>query len=835
MESLFSTTTVLLSSEYVTQFPIENLMGKLRKVRKETGITFKKVKKTFALVGTFDMVQEAFNLLKLWLEDPTSEPLGDCTIGEFEQIEMVQNEILWNNAQNVVAPFTASSSIAPDLTSLQEHLINVDKIKQEIEEGIVTLESRCVFTNMKEISPNAKSDIDGIGKDCFEDKSQNETKVTKSAPVPFENHGNGTSVQISKSRVSKDEAVKFVQNVVKEENKRDVKRKPQSSVKRTLEDEKLSLKMSWQKGKKKKNNSSVDQNMQCSTCQVVLKSRKRLNEHIKRIHLRQFKCSVCERRFGYPTDLHRHKCHGKPEYNQDGSIKLAPKKAKMPELLPCKECNYMATSKKRYNEHVKRKHKLNYKCDVCDKYFGFMKDLTRHKERVHSEPSHFCDKCSRFYKSKALYDLHMKTHEEGYVKPNFSCQICHKSFTTKYVMATHIKSEHLGMKKTFQCSQCGKKFNQRNSYKMHMNAHQGIKPYVCDLCGKAFTYDKSLKEHKYMHDTVKRFHCELCSKTFRQKTTLHIHMKVHTAAKDHVCKTCGRGFNQKQALERHGRIHTGLKPYTCLLCKRSFGDASTIRRHMLAIHKKAGENWRDDIIAAPKPKSDYYIEGGSGHNRTYTRKTTLSTNRTNAKKKEKGKQLNSHATEQEQYDTHEDHVPQRNINCQPEFIPEQYQGQMLSIQQQESAMEETSHQLQNVYSNTLPYNNLPTVVAEPEHRHLDNEQHDKNLLPAYNIPADYVSNMHSHNEGVLQDEMLINSIYQQRQLPQNSICLPIIAPLSGVADIPVTEQQQAQAQPPGDSILSQAMSNIWGHSTYPSYSLYVNPATYTAFQDHQNC
>ena len=823
MDSLFSNATVLLSIDYVTQFSIESLMSKLRKVRRETGIAFKKVKKTFALAGSFDMIEEAFKLLKLWIEDPALEPQDNCVIGEFEQIEKLHNEILWKNAHKVVVPSNAFGNIKPSPATLQEHLICVDKIKQELEEETKVLTGKQCLARLKNGTGNNLVESTSVAEpssDIIPSETDNINSDQAVSKLGEQNkYSSDKSTFILKTRIPKHEAVKYDQKNNKLENvcsDKDIhSQQPQttSSVKITDED-KTGYKI-WQRTKRKKKNSNVNQDIQCNSCSVVLKSKKRLNEHIKRVHMKQFKCSECEKRFGYPTDLHRHKCSGKPEYNSDGTVKSVPKKANVPELFPCKECNYMATSKKRYNEHIKRKHKLSFRCEVCDKLFGLMKDLNRHKHSVHAEASYFCDKCSSFYKSKALYDQHMRTHEEGYVRPNFTCEICDKSFTTKYVMSTHIKSEHLGIKRMFQCSQCGKKFRQRNSYKMHMNAHLGIKPYVCDLCGKSFSYHKSLKEHKYMHETFKRFQCKLCSKHFRQKTTLHIHMKTHTAAKDHVCSTCGRGFKQKQALKRHERIHTGSKPYTCLLCKRSFGDASTIRRHMIAIHKKSSDGWRDDVVSVPKPKSDYYIEGGSGPNRSYTRKNTSNS---------------SESQNMAQKDGLEQHTC-RVLDSEPEFTAQPYHSSATCIpmQQQENTNEGTDGQVQNVYSNSLQYS-LPTAVTETSDRTLENTHC---MLPAYNVPPDYVSNIQSHDDVSMQSDF-VNGIYHRQHVSQNSASLSYLAPLTGVTDITVPEPQQVSTQTPGDSILSQAMSNIWGYSGYPTYSMNVDPSSYTTSHGHQS-
>lgn len=234
--------------------------------------------------------------------------------------------------------------------------------------------------------------------------------------------------------------------------------------------------------------------------------------------------------------------------------------------------------------------------------------------KCHSKAEHCCDICGKMYKEVRKLIDHKRIHSDDYVKPEFPCKFCTKSFSTKYVLAYHIKSDHLGMKRSYVCPTCGKSFSQKNSYLQHANVHLGIKPFTCEICRKRFSYEKSLKEHKFMHNEEKIFICPMCNKSFRQASGLAIHLKVHKATKDYVCSMCGKGFSQKQALVRHERIHGGEKPYECGLCKRSFADSSVLRRHMILIHKRDPKNWRQDTICHVPKRTDFFISVITGDN-----------------------------------------------------------------------------------------------------------------------------------------------------------------------------------------------------------------------------
>lgn len=276
------------------------------------------------------------------------------------------------------------------------------------------------------------------------------------------------------------------------------------------------------------------------------------------------------------------------------------------------DCIFVCKSKQELKDHKRTIHGTKFKCDHCEKTFGISRDRNRHIKSVHHEERHFCIECNKYYKTRKVYEEHLRSHLEGYVKPVFECEICHRSFSSKYNLATHIKAEHLGMRKSFMCPTCGRTFTQKNSYRQHANVHAGIKPYVCDQCGKAFSYEKSLKEHKFIHDGIRRFQCPVCQKYFLQSTSLRIHIKIHNDTRDHICSTCGKGFTQKQALIRHERLHTGDKPFTCSLCAKTFSDYSIIRRHMILIHKKDPKQWQESVVSHVKPRKEYYINGGPG-------------------------------------------------------------------------------------------------------------------------------------------------------------------------------------------------------------------------------
>lgn len=677
MERLFTTATVLLSPEFVDKVSHREVLTKLRKLRLVTGVQFTcRAKKTYALHGTWEQINATFDLLNHWQSSPDHEPSSvdsqnneNCIINKLCDCPFVE-EILSifgsvkrqseTESRNVIDKTDRlcinTEQVREDIDNLtvelerKKHKLQLNAEKNVLNENIpqnadfIPANHKLNFnimqkTNTQNIVRKNEQSLEGRSSKLISNNSASplntceEQKIkVQDAEIKSPEHAKDTFISSKRLTRGRKSCIKEVLNT--HNGNKNLDRGSSSKEERCAEqstrkspNEKSSKKPGdkgyWSRVKRNDKHSEH----QCTLCGVVLKSRKRFFEHKRRIHLKEYQCLVCLKGFGYPTDLKRHKCLGPADQRgQQKHKQTLPKKKeivkKAIEKVQCPECNFTTSSNAKLFVHKKRLHSATFDCDICQKKLGFLKDLYHHMKTSHNEAYFVCEKCSKMYKSKARFDMHLKTHEPGYSKPNFMCSSCGKIFTTKHALTVHTRVEHLGQRQTYLCQICGKYFKQRNSYKQHTNAHHGIRPYQCDHCGKSFTYHKSLREHQFMHENVRRFECDVCDKKFRQRTTLRIHQKTHKLVKDHACSVCGKEFTQKQALERHERIHSGVRPYKCLVCEKDFGDASTIKRHMVAFHHVNELKWRDSIQCSLKKKSDYYVLGGAGQNRTYSYKTS---------------------------------------------------------------------------------------------------------------------------------------------------------------------------------------------------------------------
>ncbi|CAL4122397.1 unnamed protein product [Meganyctiphanes norvegica] len=133
--------------------------------------------------------------------------------------------------------------------------------------------------------------------------------------------------------------------------------------------------------------------------------------------------------------------------------------------------------------------------------------------------------------------------------------------------------------KQWECDICKKSFTTKYFLKKHKRLHTGETPYSCAECGKTFTFQQSYHKHVLYHSDDKPHQCSHCGRCFKEMSTLHNHVRIHTGEKPFACETCGKAFRQRVSYLVHQRIHTGEMPYHCEACDRSFRYKVSLRSH----------------------------------------------------------------------------------------------------------------------------------------------------------------------------------------------------------------------------------------------------------------
>uniref|UniRef100_A0A8C4U4F6 Zinc finger protein 408 n=1 Tax=Falco tinnunculus TaxID=100819 RepID=A0A8C4U4F6_FALTI len=147
---------------------------------------------------------------------------------------------------------------------------------------------------------------------------------------------------------------------------------------------------------------------------------------------------------------------------------------------------------------------------------------------------------------------------------------------------------HRGLR-PFQCTQCDKAYRTKRDLQEHQVLHTGRRPFSCEQCGKAFARRPSLRIHRKIHLATgtgpagpKGCQCAICGRYLANPGSLRNHMRLHTGERPYACPYCGKDFRQQSNLREHLRLHTGEKPYKCRFCGDAFPKLPELRRHLIS-------------------------------------------------------------------------------------------------------------------------------------------------------------------------------------------------------------------------------------------------------------
>ena len=188
-------------------------------------------------------------------------------------------------------------------------------------------------------------------------------------------------------------------------------------------------------------------------------------------YFKPFKCDLCSRHYSYKGTLARHrlKRHNLATFI-DGQL-IEPSAAPSDKYLgsfTCDTCGFTAGTRKLFERHVLRKHFQGmqpYPCDQCTESFDRSDRLLWHRRQKHAkEPLFTCDKCGRSYRTKLVYERHLRLQHSGH---------------------------------QFKCKECPKVFKSYASFDYHRRKHKGVQgmKFICEFCGFRFWSNQNRRKH----------------------------------------------------------------------------------------------------------------------------------------------------------------------------------------------------------------------------------------------------------------------------------------------------------------------------------------------------
>ena len=254
----------------------------------------------------------------------------------------------------------------------------------------------------------------------------------------------------------------------------------------------------------------------------------------------------------------------------------------------CEECEHIAQSLDRLQEHISASHS-KHKCNWCEAKFDSDRNLKQHLNNNHTLQ---CPKCVKVLTTQERLDTHMKNN---HTVRNAVCILCDLSFTSDLEINQHIQQEHYQL-----CNECGSSFTTTSSLAEHVSLHH---IHACDICEVVMT-NKHLLD---IHYELKHTHtCYLCDSKFTAEEMLVNHEKEEHPNK---CQFCEEVFQNKESVDEHIlNNHT----FDCDVCNFTGKGEEIMEDHILEFHATPNDDnffKCDDCLYKSKSKvrfGDHY-------------------------------------------------------------------------------------------------------------------------------------------------------------------------------------------------------------------------------------
>ena len=245
----------------------------------------------------------------------------------------------------------------------------------------------------------------------------------------------------------------------------------------------------------------------CNQCNFETKTKDRLLMHQTTVHgLPEYKCNHCIKKFTTIINLRRHEMsHNEIERKHK-----------------CLLCDYKAKAKNELERHKQTVHEgRKFYCDTCsfscsDYYNLKIHDLSIHQKKFDYE----CDQCTYKTVSKKRLNEHKRKKHENII---YSCSKCEANFDSDYRFKQHKRNQHQEIVMHY-CDQCNYSSVIADNLRKHIKQRHSEK-LKCTKCLYETPYKNLLKQHTdFVHDGG-GFRCQICGSFKSRKNYLKEHME----------------------------------------------------------------------------------------------------------------------------------------------------------------------------------------------------------------------------------------------------------------------------------------------------------------------
>ncbi|KRZ55572.1 Myoneurin [Trichinella nativa] len=171
---------------------------------------------------------------------------------------------------------------------------------------------------------------------------------------------------------------------------------------------------------------------------------------------------------------------------------------------------------------------------------------------------------------------------------------------------------HFSMETNRFCQLCNKQFSTSYQYKMHMNIHLGIKPFVCEICGSRFNNVGTRHNHMRRHSNASPFACPLCEKTFAWELSLKEHLQSHANHGDIKASMVKKIYEQQKRQcrpNRRAKNRRGFRMTDPMMLQQSLPEngegVSLPTVNYVIYHNATAYNPNTSLVAKPASENQH--------------------------------------------------------------------------------------------------------------------------------------------------------------------------------------------------------------------------------------